>query len=137
MYHSRKSRQTYKSYPKVKACSFCNENELAVIIKQTLHARVIENRVSYDLWDLQGVTDHLMVLPKRHVSSLAELNETERLDLINLIAEYESKGYSVYARAPLSPTRSQPHQHTHLIKTNKKLVRASFYISKPYISIKF
>ena len=33
------------------------------------------NRVFYDVWELHDVTDHLLVVPKRHVHSLSELDE--------------------------------------------------------------
>jgi len=82
------------------------------------------------------VTDHLMIVPKKHVESLHDLTSKEKIDIIDLIATYEKKGYNVYAREKGNATKSVPHQHTHLIKTKNK--RASFvlYLRKPYFLLR-
>ena len=87
----------------------------------------------YDIWEFRNVTDHLMIIPRRHVGSLAELTATESKDIMNLFGEYEAMGYNVYARATDSVQRTVPlHQHTHLIKTTKRKARGGFYLEKPY-----
>lgn len=133
-YHYRKSRKKYHSFPATNECQFCNPKEhAAAIYQETPHAYVIANRVFYDQWELRKVTDHRMIIPRRHVHTLAELSAEERTDIIDLIADYESQGYEVYARAPTSTTRSVQHQHTHLIKAEPKTGRGLFYLRKPYI----
>lgn len=81
------------------------------------------------------MTHHLMVIPKKHVAHLSNLPATERHAIMDLIAKYEEHGYDVYLRSPVNPTRSVTHQHTHLIKTEKKLSNFIFFIARPYLLI--
>jgi diadenosine tetraphosphate (Ap4A) HIT family hydrolase len=136
MYHFRKTRKLYTSFPKdaVETCHFCNPHENSErIIRETNNAYVIPNRTFYDQWELRKVIDHAMIIPKRHIASLNELNSDERLDIMNIIAEYEGNGYEIYARSPGSKSRSVLHQHTHLIKTETKVARGIFMLRRPYV----
>ena len=57
---------------------------------------------------------------------------------MDVISDYESEGYDVYARSVASDLRSvADHQHTHLIKTKGKPAKVSLYIDKPYIVKKY
>ena len=82
------------------------------------------------------VTDHLMIIPKRHVDSMSDLSKEEKLDLINLMADYEAKGYNVYSREKESNMKSVVHQHTHLIKTKNNKAHFVLYFRKPYFLVK-
>ncbi len=137
MFHYRKNLKRYRSYPKPAVCAFCEENLDERKVYETKHAYVVPNRVFYDLWELRAVTDHLLVVPKRHVRSLSQLTKAEKVDIMDILAEYEGKNYNVYARAINSKQRSVGHQHTHLIKTHDKQARGSLSVQKPYIFIKF
>lgn len=133
-YKYRKTRRKFDNFPQTNDCQFCNPQKYAAAIyEETEHAYVVLNRTPYDQWELRKVTDHRMILPKRHVISLSDLNPEERADIMNIIADYESQHYEVYARSPVSESRSVGHQHTHLIKTERKVHRGLFYLSKPYI----
>lgn len=77
------------------------------------------------------------MVPKRHVLSLKELTDEEKLDHMNIIAAYEAEGYNIYARSVDSSTRSVPHQHTHLIKASGKRAKAVLFLQKPYFLFKF
>jgi diadenosine tetraphosphate (Ap4A) HIT family hydrolase len=136
MYHFRKTRHKYKSFPKPDHCHFCDTKEMTEIIEETAFARVVRNRVSYDMWEMRRVTDHLMVIPKRHVRSLNELTDSERLDIMKLLGRYEANHYNVYARSVESIGRSIAHQHTHLIRTENKASKALLFLRKPYLLIK-
>lgn len=136
MYHYRKSRKVYNNFPKPAGCPFCDPQETATALRETEHAFVLANRTFYDLWELRRVTDHLMIVPKLHVRSLAELPDAAKLDIMKLIGEYESGDYNVYARATTSMTRSVAHQHTHLIKAERKSARMLVHIRRPYLTIK-
>lgn len=94
---------------------------------------MVHNLTYYDLWEARDVTEHLLVIPKRHAVSMAELSQAERLDIINIIAFYEAKGYNVYARGAMSPSKSVPHQHTHLIKTADRPAKAIVYVQRPLL----
>jgi diadenosine tetraphosphate (Ap4A) HIT family hydrolase len=137
MYHKRSTKKKYASYPKPKVCAFCDASLAADSIKETKHAYVIPNRTFYDHWETRTVKDHLMVVPKAHIETFAELSDEAKIDIMTLIGEYESGEYNIYARALTSPTRSVRHQHTHLIKTSSKAGRAIFYLKKPYFLLKF
>lgn len=134
-YHYRKTRQKYKSHAPAQTCDFCDpKRQAAQVIAETKHAFVIDNRTHYDQWEMSRVLDHLLVVPKRHVLHLNELQAAERADIMDILADYEgTKHYEIYARSPISATRSVAHQHTHLIKTDHKPGRALLFLRKPYI----
>jgi diadenosine tetraphosphate (Ap4A) HIT family hydrolase len=136
VFHYRTTKKKYAGYPKPATCPFCDRKMAYEKIAETTHAFIAPNRVFYDLWELRTVTDHLLVIPKRHVSSLSELTPTERIDIMNVIADYEGGGYNVYARAANSPQKSVGHQHTHLIKTETHQGRLMLYLKKPYLLIR-
>lgn len=98
--------------------------------------RVVKNRVPYDVFDALRTTGrHYMIMPKRHVSLIGEFTDTEKLEMIQLLAEYEAEGFSVYARSKTNIHRSQQHQHTHLIELSQKEPRLMFYSAKPYLLV--
>jgi ATP adenylyltransferase len=135
MHHYRKTVKKYHRR-RVQHCPFCDSATLAKAIKETPHSYIVPNLTQYDLWEMHDVTDHLLVIPKRHVKSLQELNKQERLDIVDLASDYEAEGYNVYARGVAFATRSVEHQHTHLIKAANKKPRMAFYLRKPYVVIK-
>jgi diadenosine tetraphosphate (Ap4A) HIT family hydrolase len=136
VYYSRGNYKLYEQRKKAKSCPFCDPREIDYrLIEQTDHAFVIPNQTSYEVWEHHKVVEHLMVIPKRHVGNLSELEDVELLDVMRLAAKYEAAGFSVYARGTDSPRRSVTHQHTHLIKIDQKLPRVSVYVRKPYIMI--
>lgn len=138
MYHYRKTRKVYESYPKPDKCTFCNLDEINdKIIEESEHARVIRNRVFYDVWELRDVTDHLMVVPRRHVRCLDDLSDAEKLDIMHITATYDARDYNIYARSSRSVSRSIAHQHTHLIKTGKKIAHGTLFMRRPYFFMKF
>jgi len=97
----------------------------------------MKNKYPYDIWEMRNVVDHLLVTPKRHVKSLAELTKPEQQELMSLLAGYQAKDYNVYARADGSKQLTVPnHQHSHLIKTSHKQGIFSLILKKPYLLIK-
>lgn len=137
MHHYRKTVKKYWHRQKVTECPFCDAVTLGRVIKETGSAYIVPNLTFYDVWEGHDVLDHLIVVPKRHVKSLKELTEAERLEVIDLVAEYECHDYSVFARGVSTVTRSVEHQHTHLIKTHHKRPKFTFYLHRPYVYIKF
>lgn len=139
MFLRRPSRQRYARYRKTapKSCVLCIPAERAATVEDLHYCIVVKARFSYDLWEFQNVVEHLMILPKRHIVSLSELEPHERLELFDTACRYEGDGYNLYARAPGSVRRTVPaHQHTHLIKTDNKKPRGGIYLEKPYLTIK-
>lgn len=122
----------YRQRQRVEGCPFCNEATLKRAVEETTHAYVVPNLTQYDLWEAHNVTDHLLVIPKRHVTSLSELNEKERLEIMDIVARYEPQGYNVYARGVGFVNKSVEHQHTHLIKVTNKKPWLTLFLRKPY-----
>lgn len=101
------------------ACSFCafHSDHHEQVLLTLDHVHVVRNIYAYKTWDGCPVEDHLMIVPRRHVVGLTELNQEERDEWFQYAEVYEKLGYSVYARAPKNSRKSVVHQHTHLIKT--------------------
>lgn len=115
-------------------CDFC---AFAVddgrIVGESSHFWIATNLFAYNVWDDRNVDEHLMLLPKRHVTTLEELTTAERTDYIEQLIAYEKQDYSTYTRAPGNASKSVPHLHTHLVRLNPKLKRAIVRIKRPYI----
>ncbi|HVW23341.1 MAG TPA: HIT domain-containing protein [Candidatus Saccharimonadales bacterium] len=137
MFHYRKNQKRKDRTAKPDRCPFCPGGSHEPALHETKHHMIVPNYIPYDVWEMRRVTDHLMIIPKRHVRSLGELTDEEQLDHIQLMAEYETKGYNVYARGVASHQRTIEHQHTHLIKTSDKQAHVQINLEKPYLLIKF
>lgn len=142
MYHFRSTRRTYEKMNKQDKsrainCSFplCDGAESQPIREQNATMYVIENRATYDIFEGRRVLDHMMVIPKRHVDSLADFTQQEKLDHMDMLGYYEKQGYNVYARGVGSVSRSVKHQHTHLIKLTDRPAKGILFIKKPYFLI--
>ena len=116
MNHYRKTIKKYKKNQKNEGCPFCSQTTIDNAVFENDLVYVVPNLTQYDLWELHDVENNLMVIPKRHVESLSELTDKERLAVMEQAAKYEAQGYSVYARGVGFAKRSLKHQHTHLIK---------------------
>ncbi len=135
---SRKEEKNYKKYRETDSfkgvCTFCNISpDEDQFVKETKSFQVIKNIFSYSQWDGQGVVDHLLIVPKKHTVSLGDLTAPEAVEFIELIGSYEKLGYDFSARAPKSNRKTVQHQHTHLIKLDRKTKKFLFYLKKPYI----
>lgn len=136
MNHYRKTIHKYKQRQQSEGCPFCNEETVASAVFENEHVYIVPNLTQYDLWELHDVEDHLLLIPKKHVGSLKELSNVERLSVMDMVAEYESKGYSVYARGVDFVKRSVKHQHTHFIKVTNKKPRIAIFLQTPYFLFK-
>jgi len=115
-----------------RSCPFCDLSQMADVIEENATMRVIRQRVSYDQFEGVPVTDHLMLVPKRHVKKLDDFNHDEKIDFLSLAGKYEGGAYSLYSRSVQSSTRSQEHLHTHLIKLEGYRVRHMIFFDRPY-----
>lgn len=136
---SKKDSKRYKHHqkhiePPSEVCVFCTmDKSQPQFVKQTKYFKIVDNIFPYTLWDSQTVDDHLTVSPVKHTDTLADLPSGAAQEFVNIISDYESRGYSVYARAPGNVTKSITHQHTHLIKLSGRRVRFLFYLERPYL----
>ncbi len=118
---SRKDAIAYKKYlaslrPE-DGCQFCSmTREDSQYVAETDHFFIIRNLFPYSSWDNQTVAEHLMIIPRRHVTTLKQLSFAASKEYVDTISDYEHGGYSIYSRSPGSHSRSVAHQHTHLIK---------------------
>lgn len=128
----------HRSATRGETCAFCvigkSDDQL---VRWGKHFKVIKNIFPYSIWDGQGVADHLMLVPKQHTDTLADLPPEAAAEYVRLVGEYEQQGYNVYARAPSSTIKSVLHQHTHFIKPLPGQKRFVFMLKKPYIRISF
>lgn len=131
-----KEENQYRHYRRAHArdeCPFCSiEQGHVQYVKETDRLKVIRNRIPYSIWDGQGVLDHLMITPKTHIDSLKGIDTDTALEYIDLLGDYESKGYNVYARTPGSSIKSVTHQHTHLLKLDGDNKRFVLVLRKPF-----
>ena len=126
----------YKDRQSSSGCPFCNPDTVDSAIYEDRLIYIVPNLTQYDLWELHDVKDHLLIIPKRHVNKLSGLKPEERHSIIDKAAEYEAKGYSIYARGVGFSKRSVKHQHTHLIKVSNKKPRLAIFSQSPYFLFK-
>lgn len=84
----------------------------------------IENESFYGQFDKYPVTEgHLLIIPKRHVETLFDLTETERVALYAMIEKgramlqetYEPDGFNFGVNQGTAAGQTIPHLHLHLI----------------------
>lgn len=117
-------------------CDFCSITPKSKqFVQETTYFFIIKNIFPYSFWDLQRVSDHLLILPKKHTDTLSDLTRDEAVEYVELLGSYESVGYNVYSRAPQTKSKSVAHQHTHLIKSEGRLRKVVLYTQKPYLRV--
>lgn len=133
MYRTRKAELSYIKNQKEKGtgCPFCNLPDREVV-KKYKNAYLIKNIFGYNIWDRKRVADHLMFISKEHIASFGKLDEALRTEYLKTTQAYLEKGYDVFTRATDSTIRSQPHFHTHFIKTKGKSLTMVNFNSDPY-----
>lgn len=141
MHHYRKNRQSYAKLnrsDKLRGeCTFCTDTTLLDrVVRTTKTMYLMPNRTYYDMFEGLQVEDHLMIIPQRHVETIDDFSPDEKIDMMDVIGEFERQGYSVYARGVGSISRSVKHQHTHLIKLRNKRPRVIFFLRRPYFLLR-
>lgn len=134
---NRTHQRAYNEYRKIKqpTCQFCEFSEdLDHVIVGHPHFWVVRNLFPYHIWDGSRTGEHLLLVPRRHIDTIADFTREERDEYMDLLATYESKGYSSYSRAPQSGRKTVAHQHTHLIQVGKAF-RAQLFIERPHINL--
>lgn len=96
------------------ACPFCELGDREIIAESESFV-VLRALFPYKIWDECDVHEHLMVLPKRHLTKFSQLTAEESREVLQIFSDYEDRGYSIYARAPQDIMRSITHQHSHLL----------------------
>lgn len=134
--HYRAVKKTRKANTGCGFCGFDSEGKKGEVVSSHKYFWLVNNIFSYDIWDDQGVIDHLMLVPKRHVDSLGDMNDEELLEYSKILGAYDKLGYSIYARSSGNVIKSVLHQHTHLLKLDGKEISFMLYNKKPYLLVK-
>lgn len=99
-------------------CPFCDDISNRQIVEDCGDFLVIKNDFPYHIYANLEVVDHLVVIPKRHIDQLLQLNDRQRADYSAILWRYHNQGYDNLTRSARSSGRSVPaHVHTHLIQT--------------------
>lgn len=103
-----------------KSCVFCQYlgDKQQSVVEDRGDWLVVKNDFPYRKWDWRTVSDHLMIIPKRHLTQLKEIYEKDWSTFGGIVADYDTKGYSIYLRSQANPLKTQPHLHWHLIKVD-------------------
>lgn len=132
----RNSQRKYYNYLKniPKDCPFCafREGDNTQVKERFTNFMFVANNFKYDHWDGEGVSEHMMIIPNRHIESISEMNDAEASEYLKLIRHYDKLGYSFYARSKHNKEKSVNHQHTHLLKLDGNHKKILLYIRKPH-----
>jgi len=132
-------RAVKKTRTKSSGCGFCgfdDEDKKDELIKSFKHFWLVKNIFPYDFWDDQGVSDHMLLVPRRHIDSVGDMNDEESVEYAKILGTYDKLGYSIYARSSGNVIKSVVHQHTHLLKLDGKEISFMVYSKKPYVLVK-
>lgn len=137
-----RTRKTHKRYIHhehglgTKECPFCGikEKEPREIHEETTYFYRVQNIFGYDTWDGHAVTEHQMIVPKRHITTFNDMTDEEKTEYMTLILEGEKEGYCLYTRGANGPTKSVAHAHSHLIKLdNRRKITKYLFVRKPHL----
>lgn len=134
---NRAHQKAYNEYRRYKTpgCQFCEFTiDLDHVLEEYQLFWIVRNLFPYHIWDGSRTGEHLMIVPKRHVDTIAHFTDEERIAYMDLLAYYESAGYSIYLRSTQSGRKTVAHQHTHLIEVGES-IKAQLFIEKPHINL--
>lgn len=115
-------------------CDFCDfAPQHTQVIKEYDHFWVVKNIFPYAVWDGCRVVEHNLVVPKRHVTSISQYDNVEKVEYMDIVSAWEGDGYCLYSRPHGGITKSMPHQHTHLIKIENKRIKSLVYNHHPHV----
>lgn len=124
-----------KRYQKAQAdetkCPFCQPEPSQVVAKSP-NFLIIENIYGYDLWDRHKVKKHFLIITKIHSPNLLSINKETAIEYFKLLEKYSEEGFDIFTRATNSNMKSQPHFHTHLIKTHPKIINYLHFEADPH-----
>lgn len=132
MYRLTKNENYYQKYRKgEKSCFFCDPDPKVVILKSKSFY-ISKNNFPYDFWDGQRVRKHLLLVSKNHSAELNSESLKEISEYTKLLNKFSKKGFDIFTRTANSPSRTQPHFHTHLINASGKKIKALKVKFTPY-----
>ena len=106
--------EMYEKYGDNMPCPFCDMGERK-ILEELPTMVIVENDFPYATFDGQVIKNHRMIVPRRHISLLADLNSEELQDYWGLMVRCHKNGFSSMTRSAVDVLRSVPgHLHTHL-----------------------
>lgn len=115
-------------------CDFCNfSSDSDQFVREYDHFWLVTNIFPYAIWDGCRVEEHLLLSPKRHVTSLSELTPIESSEYIQIIGKADGDGYTIFTRPDGSAGKSVPHQHTHFIRIDNVRIKSLYYNYAPHV----
>ena len=115
--YRRQTAAVRKLYGMGAPCPLCEDVESRYVEYSSDTMHIMANDYPYYMFDGRQVDNHLMLVPKRHVRDLGELDDRERAEYWQLYLKFSDSGYNTMTRPTGSNRRSVPgHVHTHLIK---------------------
>lgn len=134
---NRKNEKIYIAHRRNKTSDGCDFCKFRIgddqVVAEHEYFWIVKNIFGYDLWDSLDVHEHLMIVPKEHIESIALLGADASREFMSVLADYEAKGYAFYGRPMKSVSKSVPHQHTHLLKLGSKRKKFFVFLQKPYL----
>ncbi len=112
----------------MKASKKTAEDDCRFCISKPGRRVMIESKFGFAAWDRHPASDgHFLVIPYRHFASYFDINDDEREDLWNLVAEgkvmadekWNPDGYNIGINVGESAGQSIPHLHIHVIPRYK------------------
>ena len=99
-------------------CGFCELHgaPTAQLVETFDTMMLVRNRFPYSRWDGWEVAEHLMVVPKRHLTKLTDFNGEEAKEFAELLMKFDEEGYSFYHRSHANLSKTMPHVHGHLLR---------------------
>ncbi len=112
----------------MKASEKTVEDDCRFCISKPGRRVMIESKFGFAAWDRHPASDgHFLVIPYRHFASYFDINDDEREDLWNLVAEgkvmadekWNPDGYNIGINVGESAGQSVHHLHIHVIPRYK------------------
>lgn len=102
-------------------CPLCEDASSRDIELSTDTMHIMANDYPYYMFDGRQVDGHMMLVPRRHVGNLSDLDDRERDEYWRLYLQLSDEGYTTMTRPAGNERRSVPgHVHTHLIRLGDK-----------------
>lgn len=114
--YTRDTKEKNKRYGRKVPCPLCEDISSRHIKFSTETMIVMANDYPYHMYDGAAVEDHMMLVPRRHLHSLSQLDKQEQAEYWKLYIKLADMGYNTVTRPRSNKRRSVPgHVHTHLI----------------------
>lgn len=107
--------QLKERYGDAPPCPFCYDLDSRNIIKKSGTMLLLQNDFPYDYYNGRAVTEHQLLLPRRHIATMKEFTPEEVADYWRILSDASLHGYGSMTASAHDDERTVPHHlHTHL-----------------------